>query len=515
MCTLFLSHNQSFQRKMTLCDLLHKTTWPDIKPYIERHLNESSRMELSDYEQMFERLRCMAPERWIVPGVFRFYVSPDTPYCGKWKDIAHDTISATGYYVTDHAFGVPWAVALATRIEQLGDLHLSDAEWAAYCLWEMSREKIEREIPLSMHCFRNKNKPHFFRRFGWLRTDYRIKHLYKRLSTPVPLMDSDKAKLRKQLQRIEAAIFRITGKDMDRLLVKRISEKKRERIGDLIGQRKMLLDRMFAATPEEVERMEQVNTLLLQLTQQMYHRSAELYRKVLGATYDKTFDDDVVVEGSLKYNCDGPESVLHLSNDRYYGSDFTRMLQIIDWLYFCRTDGFILEEIESTLLKSIEPDDSPSMSDAELGFTDDLDDGNTWAEACLDHPAFKYICICHAVHDICTHKSYSIPDLLHMNDFWCEVKIIHQHIVDQSGSRWKWWKHCSFEELRDKLCTEAAHRPEQLRLGQYIMARTSQLFPDTVHPTLWGGADDCFNDDDRIDAYLYRLYDTLQKQIES
>ena len=57
---------------------------------------------------------------------------------------------------------------------------------------------------------------------------------------------------------------------------------------------------MFAATPEEVERMEQVNTLLLQLTQQMYRRSAELYRKVLGATYDKTFDDDVEVEGSLK-----------------------------------------------------------------------------------------------------------------------------------------------------------------------------------------------------------------------
>lgn len=53
------------------------------------------------------------------------------------------------------------SLTLATRIEQSGDLHLSDAEWAAYCLWEMSREKIEQEIPLSMHCFRNKNKPHF------------------------------------------------------------------------------------------------------------------------------------------------------------------------------------------------------------------------------------------------------------------------------------------------------------------------------------------------------------------
>ena len=422
--------------KMTLCDLLHKVTWAEVQPYIKQHLVECPGMKLSDYERMFERLRCMAPERWIVPGVFRFYVSPDTPYNREWKDIAHDTISATGYYVTDHAFGVPWAVAVATRIEQAGNLYLSDAEWAAYCLWEMSREKIEREIPKSMHCFRNKNKPPLLRRLGWLLTDYRIKRLYKRLNTPVPSMDSDKAKLRKRLQRIEAAILRITGKDMDRLSVRHVPEKKRERIGELIGVRQMLLNRMFVATPEEVERMEQVNTLLLQLTRQMYRRSAKLYRKVLDTTRDKTFDDDVVVEGSLKYGCNGPESVLHLTNDHYYGSDFTRMLQIIDWLYACDVDGFEIEEIECTSLESIDPDNDPSMSDAELGFADDSDDGTTWAEGWLDHPAFKHICICHAVHDICTHKSYSIPDLLRMNDFWCEVKITHQHIVEQDGRRW-------------------------------------------------------------------------------
>lgn len=495
---------------MTLGDLLHKVTWAEVQHYIERHLTECPGMKLSDYKRILDQLQRMAPERWIMPGLFRFYISPDTPYSREWKDIAHDTISATGYYITDHAFGVPWAVALATRIEQSGDLHLSDAEWAAYCLWEMSREKIEQEIPLSMHCFRNKNKPLFLRWLGWRHTDHRIKRLCKGLNQPVPPMDSDKAKLRKQLQRIEAAILHTTGKDMDRLLVKRISEKKRERIGDLIGQRKVLLDRMFAATPEEVERMEQVNTLLLQLTRQMYHRSAELYRKVLGATYDKTFDDDVVVEGSLKYNCDGPKSVLHLSNDRYYGSDFSRMLQIIDWLYFCRTDGFRLEEIENTLTKSIEPDDTPSMSDAELEFTDDLNDGTTWAEACLDHPAFKHICICHAVHDICTHKSYSISDLLRMNDFWCEVKIMHQHIVEQDGCRWQWWKHCSFEEFRDKFLTEAEYRPEEWRLGQYIVNRTSELFPDFVGRL--SRKLDCYSEDDQIDAYFRELFKKIKER---
>ncbi len=321
-------------------------------------------------------------------------------------------------------------------------------------------------------------------------------------------MDSDKAKLRKRLQRIEAAILRITGKDMNRLSVRLIPEKKRERIGELIGVRQVLLNRMFAATAEEVERMEWVNALLLNLTRQMYRRSAELYRRVLDTTHDKTFDDDVVVEGSLRYGCNGPESVLHLTNDHYYGSDFTRMLQIIDWLYSCDVDGFEIEEIEYTSKESVDLGNDTSMSDAQLGFADDLDDGTTWAEGRLDHPAFKHICICHAVHDICTHKSYSIPDLLRMNDFWCEVKVTHQHIVDQSGSRWRWWKNSSFEEFRKKLLSDAECRPEEWRLGQYIVNRTSELFPDVVGRL----KNDCFGDNQQIEGYLHELFNMLKKE---
>lgn len=492
---------------MTLCDLLHKVTWEEVQPYIEQHLAECPGMKLSDYERLLERLRCMAPERWIVPGLFRFYVSPDTPYSRDWKDIAHDTLNATGRYLTDHAFGVPWAVALATRIEQSGRFcFFNNAEWAAYCLWAMSREKVEPEIPVSMSCLRPGNKPRFWQ---WLQghyADYRIKRLCRRLRTPEPTLPATIARQRKQLQRVEASILRLTGRDMDRLSVRLISEKKRERIGELIMERKALLNRMFAATAEEVERMERVNSLLLDLTQQMYRRSAELYRRVLDTTLDKTFDDDVMVEGSLKYGCNGPDSVLHLTNDHYYGSDFTRMLQIISCLYSCDVDGFQPEEIECTSTGSIDPDDTPSMSDAQLGFANDLDDGTTWAEGWLDHPAFKHICICHAVHDICTHKCYSIPDLLRMNDFWCEVKISHQHIVEQDGSRWEWWNSCSFEEFRNKLLSEAAHRPEEYRLGQYIVNRTSELFPDVVGRL----KNDCFGDDQQIDAYLHELLGKLK-----
>ena len=97
-----------------------------------------------------------------------------------------------------------------------------------------------------------------------------------------------------------------------------------------------------------------------------------------------------------------------------------------------------------------------------------------------------------------------------MNDFWCEVKIMHQHIVEQDGCRWQWWKHCSFEEFRDKFLTEAEHRSEEWRLGQYIVNRTSELFPDFVgrlNRNL-----DCYSEDDRIDAYLHELLDKLKER---
>lgn len=80
-------------------------------------------------------------------------------------------------------------------------------------------------------------------------------------------------------------------------------------------RRNVLLNQMLAATAEEVKYMERVGVLLLDLTRQMYRRSAELYRRVLDTTHNKTFDDDTVLEGSQKYSCNGPESVLHLSND--------------------------------------------------------------------------------------------------------------------------------------------------------------------------------------------------------
>ena len=68
------------------------------------------------------------------------------------------------------------------------------------------------------------------------------------------------------------------------------------------------------------------------------------------------------------------------------------------------------------------------MSDRELGLQNELDDGETWAEAGLRHPKLDALCICYATHVVGTHHCFSIPDMLRMDldHFDCEIKVCRE-----------------------------------------------------------------------------------------
>ena len=237
-------------------------------------------------------------------------------------------------------------------------------------------------------------------------------------------------RLREQVQKIEEKILAITGDNVEYNMEWTRSQRKCEQVEKLIWKRKHLLNKMFVATPEEVVRMEQVNNRLYDLTQKMYARTEAIFRKVMTATYDPESDDDVEIEGTLKFSPNGYSSVLPMANDDYYGSNFYEMLCIIGWLYTC--DVLDLEEIEQCRCYLSEY--RPEMSSKELRLTDDLNDGTTWYESV--QPAadkLSHLCICHAIHDLSDHKPYSIPDILRMNDFWVEVTVKHQLISSRTA----------------------------------------------------------------------------------
>lgn len=136
------------------------------------------------------------------------------------------------------------------------------------------------------------------------------------------------------LQVVESAIKMIAGEDPSRFYSHYPRKEAVEEIHELLETRKMLLDKMFAYTDEEVEAFERVNGLLNILRKQMYQRTADLYRAMLRYGVCPDFDDDYNVEGTLNSSIDFfPEGeydgVLHLSNDSYYGSDFGDMLYVL------------------------------------------------------------------------------------------------------------------------------------------------------------------------------------------
>ena len=258
--------------------------------------------------------------------------------------------------------------------------------------------------------------------------------LYAEDLTDYIYQENDVDKKRALLLEVEAEIKKLMDEqEKGNLDLRHIGAIQIGKIQDLIGTRSLILNRMFQATSQEIKRFESVNELLNSLTKKMYHRMANLYRTLIDSPKDKSFDDDYVVSGTLKYVHNDEDSILILPEDGYYGSDFAYMIELIYHLLEDYNGG--LPEIEECSCNYLSQNTS-DMTDEQLHCVDVWDDGVTWAEGHLRRPELEHIVVCHAVHDICTHKPYSIPDLLRLNDFWVEAHLVCQHIIDQNGKRY-------------------------------------------------------------------------------
>lgn len=311
---------------------------------------------------------------------------------------------------------------------------------------------------------------------------------------------------RQKLQRIEAEIKRITN-DTKRWEYK---EKVIGKIENLVHGRWLLLRDMFLGTPSEVARFEQVNARLYDLTKKMYRRGADLYRQLLTAPVDPDFDDDKNFDYTLQYAYNGKESVLWLEEDEYYGSDFDSMIGIIDTLHYAQYKFARDHRTIESRSASYDTDKTSDMTDEELGFRDISDDGVSWGHSgTIAHPALEHICVCHAVYRVCSND-FSRQDLLRLNDFWIEIKITHQHIVDQDGTRAGWWNDFTFDEFRQKMQAEADYRPAGWSRGKFISERCRRAIFE-YHDD-FKSENDPLHDDSKIDAFLADVFAEMQRQ---
>ena len=302
---------------------------------------------------------------------------------------------------------------------------------------------------------------------------------YDQWSEQIRLMSTSGEKtssLKSLIHDIEADMLDITGDVLDysNRRIRDLTPYQFDLLDCLLLLRCWALNNLFDehCTDEEVRRFAAINDKLYEMTERMYER-ARMVNELIKTMPLHEKDDDVDVEAKLKFWEDGASSVLEIEDDAYYGSDFTRMivlLAIVDRDYKC------YDEIGQVNL-------SPRLVDGKVVSDDDiindLDDGTTWAEAWLRHPKLDHLIVCHAVHDICTHKNYSIPDLLRMNTFEVSVDIKIQQIEDQDGARCFWIQNYTPEQAKAKILAEAEHRPMGMPLGDFIYRRC-RVYYDTM-----------------------------------
>lgn len=200
--------------------------------------------------------------------------------------------------------------------------------------------------------------------------------------------------LKATLQFVEDKILRIM--DNQGWMMKKELE---EQVKELLSDRHFIMNKMFRlhVTEQEVTRFRDVNDHLSELTRKMFSEHVKLLDSLKDNPILSVASwDDVVVESKL--DVDEGTEVLHYDDDDDYGSNFTQLIDAIAW-----TEDLEIRSCNTILGEKPEPDR--------------LDDGCSWAEGCLDVPQFDGMGVCYAVHDLCTHKNYSVPDLLRIRSY--------------------------------------------------------------------------------------------------
>ena len=221
--------------------------------------------------------------------------------------------------------------------------------------------------------------------------------------------------LRAEVLSTEEKIRNVVGPDADYARIPDTVREKEE-LELLLDQRRTLLSWMYMETPQEVARMNQLNTRLFDLTNRLRVKMADVCESLASNQRDD-FDDDFEVEGTLKFSYNGEESILPYDGADVYGSDYRLMIA---------TNNCLTGEEYSHYL---ELDCRFDWSRNEILKTGNMDDGVSWAH--YTPGMFEGICICYTTSLFCRYADYPIQDVLQLNDFWTEVHVRYQHFARQ------------------------------------------------------------------------------------
>ena len=216
------------------------------------------------------------------------------------------------------------------------------------------------------------------------------------------------------IQDVERRIKKVVNREDNNpgWFFRNFSDTERNLLDDLLGLREVTLDEMMLhPTAAEVERLSQLNDKLYKLTLECFEQCRNLWLTLYRSPYkvDDRFCYDL--DSTLRFEYADKDSVLHLENDDYYGSEFDYMIHLTDELLsteHCKMD---------TIVNGASANFFGNEEDTLRELTDTLDDGTSWAEGYLHNKAYDHLCICYAMHALHTHEPWCLPDILRMDDF--------------------------------------------------------------------------------------------------
>lgn len=232
------------------------------------------------------------------------------------------------------------------------------------------------------------------------------------------------------VQEVERRIKKVVNREENNpdYFFRNFSESERELLDDLLGLREVTLDEMMLhPTAAEVERLSKLNDKLYKLTLECFEQCRNLWLTLYRSPYKVNNRFCYDLEGTLRFEYANNDSVVHLENDDYYGSDFDYMIHLTDELIstkygkHCKMDTMV----------NAAPSIFFSTEEALNELTDTLDDGTSWAEGYLHNKAYDHLCICYAMHALHTHEPWCLPDILRMDDFTINVKLNYERSVSE------------------------------------------------------------------------------------
>lgn len=148
-----------------------------------------------------------------------------------------------------------------------------------------------------------------------------------RLAAAMPSIEMTLTIYHSELAERERKILSITGDPLGWDFSWLKDESKKEEVQSLLLERYRILSEMFElhCSDSEAKRFESQNERLYSLTRDMFSRTGKMYRQMLSSPLEEK-DDDFTVEECLRYWGDTAQDVLHLEDDEYYRSDFTKMI---------------------------------------------------------------------------------------------------------------------------------------------------------------------------------------------